>query len=671
NEAHVIDNFIQQNPKQGAPSSYPTEVKILYNQHGLYIGAVCFQPESQVVVKNLERDFSFYQNDLFGVAIDGLLDKRNSLVFQVTPLGTLRDLQVIDGENENTDWNVTWNAKTTILEDRWIVEMVIPWNIIRYANNTDQLGIVFARNIRSLNEFSSAPAVPRSLNVYRMEYEALLTNLVSPPPSTNIQINPYALGDLQYVDDAGNTNSEFDPKIGGDIKWGISTNSVLDLTFNTDFAQAEADAQVVNLNRFSVFFPERRQFFLENSDLFSPSITNWIRPFFSRRIGLNASGRPIPIDAGARFVSQSSDHRLGSLIIRQREFDGTPASNFGVLRYSRNLSAQSRVGSMVTFRNDQSLGDTPSNNNFTYTVDGLYRPDPSFGVQGMITGSQDDITGNGLAGQLWAYYENNLVYIGLLEYYNRNYNPGMGLEILNDNYVMTAPAIFFDFRPDWLPSYIRSYNPGFYAYIFNSSVDGKHLFSYSGFRPVEFDFQNGANFYFTIEPNWQSLEEPFFPVGIEVATGNYQYVRYYLVAATNPASVISATFNSSFGEFYDGRLERYTLSGRVAPIPHIEFEGSYQLTRIHNLGINTQDDETYLIQFGPRLALNPRLLFSGLYQWNSASDQHLWNTRVSWEFMPLSFVYLVFNSSVTDTSDPLNRLNQQQYIAKVSYVHQF
>lgn len=669
--AFVVKEFIQKNPNQGSLSSYPTEVRILYDSKALYIGAICYQPKSEVVVNNLERDFDYFQNDLFGVAIDGFKDKRNSIVFQVTPFGSMRDMQVIDGNNDNEDWNAVWHAKTTILEDRWIAEISIPWNILRYPEDANELGVIFARNIRNLNEFSSAPAVPRSMTVYRMEYQALLSGIAAPPPSENIQVNPYLLGDLQQVRTGPDTDSAFDPKIGGDIKWAVSTNSVLDLTFNTDFAQAEVDAQVVNLNRFSVFFPERRQFFLENADLFNPSVTSWIRPFFSRRIGLSAAGEPIPIDAGARFVNQSSKQRFGFLTIRQGESGISPASNFGVMRYSRNLSGQSRLGGMVTYRNDESINGLSPNNNVTYTIDGFHRFNPSFFMRGMLSGSYDEVTKDGLGGQFLIGYTNNFMYIGLLEYYNRNYHPGMGLEILNENYVMTSPAMNFDLRPDWLPSYIRSYNPDFYGYFFHGSDTGDFLFGYAGVSPIDFEFENGASFDFNIEPNWQVLETPFFPVGIEVAPGDYNYIRYYLSAATNPASRISGSISTSFGNYYDGKLERYTISGRLAPIPHIELTGSYQLTRIHDLGINALDIETHLIRFGPRFALNPRLLFSGIYQWNSATDQQLWNARFSWEFLPLSYLYFVFNSNFADRTDPLERLNQQQYIAKISYIHQF
>lgn len=666
-----ITDFIQKDPNQGAPSTYKTEVKIITSEQGLYVSAVCYQPKSKIVVKNLERDFEYFQNDLFGISIDGILDQRNSLVFQVTPLGNMRDMQVIDGGDFNVDWNANWNAKTTIHEDRWIAEMLIPWNVLRYPEGADEIGVILTRNIRSLNEFTSAPAVPRAMTVYRMEYGARLTELETPPPSTNIQVNPYVLTDYRNLERGSISESDLEPKLGGDVKWGVTTNSVLDLTFNTDFAQAEVDEQVVNLNRFSVFFPERRQFFLENYDLFSLNVSNWVLPFFSRRIGLSNQGTPIPIDAGARLVTQTSKYSLGALAIRQRESDGNPASNFGVFRYSRNFSGQSRFGGLATFRNDQALGNLSGQDNFTFTLDGFHRFNQSLSMQAMVSGSYDENTKDGLGGQFWVGYTNNWIYIGLLEYYNRSYNPGMGLEILDDNYVMTSPAINLDLRPDWLPSFIRSYNPGVYAYVFNDSEDFTHLFSYMGIGFVELNFQNGSIFYFTYEPNWQDLEVPFFPVGIEVAPGSYQYDRFYANLGSNPASRISGSIRASLGSYFDGDLSRYTFSGRVAPIPHIELEASYEISEITNLGVNSVDETTRLLRVGPSFALNPRVLFSGLYQWNNVSDQHLWNARLSWEFRPLSFFYLVLNSSIADDPLQTSRINQQQYIAKISYVHQF
>lgn len=178
-------------------------------------------------------------------------------------------------------------------------------------------------------------------------------------------------------------------------------------------------------------------------------------------------------------------------------------------------------------------------------------------------------------------------------------------------------------------------------------------------------------FYVTYQPNWQDLDDSFFPVGIEVAPGSYQYDRWFINYSTNPAARFSGSVDASLGTYYDGTLSTYTFSGRVAPIPHVALEASYELSEITDLGVNDVDETTRLLKVGPSFALNPKILFSGLYQWNNVSDQHLWNARLSWEFRPLSFIYLVLNSSVADDPTNTSRINQQQYIAKVSYVHQF
>ena len=260
--------------------------------------------------------------------------------------------------------------QTQIEDDRWIVEMAIPWRTLRYADDTDRLGIIFARNIRHLNENTASPPVPRVLTIYRMAYQGELTGIEAPSPPANVQFNPYAL--TNHLDDDG-SDTQFE--LGGELKWAITPSTVLDMTVNTDFAQAEVDRQVVNLDRFSVFFPERRQFFLENANLFSANLTNWIRPFFSRRIGLDDAGQPIPLDGGVRLTRRSSEQELGLLAMSQQATDASPASQFGVARYSRNLAGESRLGGMLTFRRDDAFHTgsevRPENDNVTYTMDGL------------------------------------------------------------------------------------------------------------------------------------------------------------------------------------------------------------------------------------------------------------------------------------------------------------
>ena len=664
-DAELIDGFVQKDPNQGAPGSLRTRVRVIYGESALYIAAICEQPRDTLRVQNLQRDFAFDENDLFGIAIDGFIDHRNAVAFQVTPRGNQRDLEVIDGSDFNIDWNARWDVRTQIYDDHWVVEMAIPWRTLRYPNAADRLGVIFSRNIRHLNERTSFPAVPRALTIYRMAYQAQLAGLKMPEPSANIQFNPYMLSDYS---NGSTSESEFD--VGGELKWAVTPSTVLDVTVNTDFAQVEVDRQVVNLDRFSVFFPERRQFFLENANLFNASVTNWIRPFFSRRIGLDASGQQIPLDGGLRLTSRSPDQQLGLLAMSQQELDTSPASMFGVARYSRNLSGQSRLGGMLTVRRDDAVGGgiVPARDNFTYTLDGLWRPNQAFGVQAMISASDDDVEGDGLGAQFWAFYENNWLYAGLLEYYNRDYEPGIGLEILDANYVMHSPSISFDLRSERFHKSIRSFNPGATAYIFTSSEDGDLLFGYAPIRPLRLYFQNGAEVSFIVEPNWQRLQSAFFPAGIEVAPGKYDYTRYRANWVTDQSAALSAELSFETGDYFDGRLDTASASVRYAPMPELEFSADFDINNIRGLGIAEVDDQAEVLGVSVRVAPSPRLQFSVVYQENSFGDRESWNAKLSWEYRPLSYIYLVYNRNASSGQPLGNDPRAEQFILKLTYL---
>lgn len=671
--APVITDLIQKEPRQQAPASYPTEVRIVYDSEALYIGVTCYQPHAATRVQSLQRDFTFDNSDVFGVAIDGFLDKRNAVVFQVTPYGSQGDLELINGSEElNLDWDARWHVRTKIDETSWTAELAIPWRILRYPAHADRLGILFARNIRSLNEQASLPAVPRALSIYRMSFEAELRGIEPPSPDVNIQVNPYALNRWTSSDERADGQS--DAEAGADIKWAITPSTVLDLTANTDFAQADVDRFVTNLDRFSVFLPERRQFFLESASIFNASVTEWISPFFSRRIGLDESGRPIPLDGGLRLTSRSPEQQVGVLALRQQSLDSEeiPGTDFAVARYSRNIAGQSRLGGMLTYRRDDSLElaspRVDANKNLTYTLDGLWRASQSFLVQGMVSASEDDRTGSGLAGQLWALYQDNNVNVSLLEYYNKDYNPGIGLELLDTNYVMHSLTASYDFRSQRLPRSVRSLSPAVSGFRFESSDDGSLLFAYAPIRPARVRFQNGALIDFHVEPNWQQLDEPFFPAGIEIAPGSYDYTRYRLFGRTDQSAKIAGSVTIETGDYYDGELNTFAGSARVAPWPHLELTADVEVNELRNMGVARKSTRAELYGVNARVALNPRLQLSAFYQRDLAGETDAWNVRFSWEYKPLSFLYLVYNRNEQDALGPMDRLVENQLIAKVTYL---
>ena len=362
-QAEVVDDFFRREPRQGGAIKYKTEVRFLYDDKNLYVAAFCADSAGikGIRIQDLRRDFSWGENDIFGVGLDPQNLKQYAQGFQTTPYGNQRDFQNFNGNSFDTGWNTLWRVRTQRTQDGYYVEMAIPFKSLRYNlpenGNTIEWGMTMVRYARRDIEVSTFPAIPQSFTPYRMTYAAKLTGIEVPPPSANIRVEPYAL--YQYDESkAGQdiTATDSEPKVGFDAKWAIDPKTVLDLTVNTDFAQADVDRAVNNLERFNIFFPERRQFFLENSGIWAGGLQQSIRPFFSRRIGLQGefNATPAPIDIGTRFTQRTAKSALAGLFVRQRETDNSAAANFGVVRYLKNYGRENNIGLMVTHRLDDS-----------------------------------------------------------------------------------------------------------------------------------------------------------------------------------------------------------------------------------------------------------------------------------------------------------------------------
>src|SRR5579872_1436552 len=287
--SHFVTNF----PKNNEKAAYETEVKILYDDKNIYISARCdFPPGKKMMqVQNMSRDFT-YSNEFFEIVMDPFKDPRQPIMsFFVTPYGTIQDGMYYADGSFDKNWNTLWNAASTIQEHSWTTEIAIPFSSLRYPDGPSSWGINFIRNIKHLGEINSWALFPLPFVEGRTEYAGILTNLHPPPSHLNLRINPYTL-----VNSSGATDVKtvYKPQVGGELDYSINNSTVLEGTVNTDFSQADADVEVINLTRSSVFFPEQRQFFLENANLFSVGENGIIQPFFSRQIGLSANGSPLP-----------------------------------------------------------------------------------------------------------------------------------------------------------------------------------------------------------------------------------------------------------------------------------------------------------------------------------------------------------------------------------------
>ena len=641
--APAARGFRQIDPRQGEPASFDTEVRVLYDGVGLYVGAFCRdgQGASAVRVRNLRKDFDSSTDDLFGVAFDTFRDGQNALVFQVNPFGARRDVQVRDGSEEDIDWDAAWQAKTERTPEGWSVEIAIPWTTLRYPPFSGDWSVNFLRTLRRFNETTGWSPWPRAYPPYRMAYAGLLSGLQPPPPSRNLSLQPYAAA--RGTRAAGGTDTDAD--VGGDVKWAVTSNTVVDATINTDFAEADVDRQVINLTRFSVFFPEQRPFFLENASLFQAGLEREVRPFFSRRIGLSEDGTPIPIEAGVRLTHRTSRRSAGALVVRQDGGQGPlPSTLFAVGRYIQNVGNESRVGVHAVTRLDDFPADASAHNTVG-TVDSFLRLGPTVYLRGMVSGSHTSgDKGEGLAASLDVAKEGNWGKLWLTEeYIGPRYEAGTGF-VSRPDLVRTSPGLNLDARPSWKPGFVRRFVWSTFANVYHRASDGRFQEArwYVPLLGVWFD--RGGWLLTHLVPNWQELETPFSPLpGLRIEPGRYRFNRLLVSTATTPSRPIGLRVDGELGPFYDGRSQSITTFLHASPTPRVAFLGSYSVNVLRDIGRARTDLTTHLVQPALRLSLDPRVHLVGLYQYNSAANLSTWNARFSWEFRPLSYLYLVYN----------------------------
>lgn len=682
--APFINLGFQVEPYQGQKANFNTHVRMISHPKYLYVAAICYDTvgKNRFRAPNLKRDYMFQENDLLGIAFDGFLDRRNALVLQSNAYGAQRDLLAFDDRQYDIDWDALYRVRTHRSDTAWVAEFEIPWQTLRYPRydeaKKDSItwGLNFFRVRRTSNEVSTWSPHPRSTSALRMEYAGLLKGILPPQGKVNnIRLVPYFLYSA-----AKNQGTELNPslpnalKMGGELKWAIKANNVLDLTFNTDFAQADVDRQVNNITRFSVFFPERRQFFLENASLFNVGLSPvdeviggsmYIQPFFSRKIGLDQQARAVPIQAGVRFVHRSDRRNFGGLLLRQGEGDGVQSTQFSVLRYSQNVGNQNRLGLLYTGKNSS------LNQEQTMALDGFVRLSNVLSFSGMLSGTNDQASGrSGFAefGQflwrdnLWtAYWTHTIV--------NKDYQPGIGF-VARTDIMSNSQGFSINVRSKKLPKWIRSYEPGVYTEFYHSLsqqilTERRVLFS-----PAWFGLQSGGQLGIYAEHSFQRLLEEFTPLNIRIPLGEYQNFRKGFVIGTDPSNKYALMLNREFGGYFDGQLIYSMMRASIAPIPNINIGLSLERNDFRSLGMLKTDRKIDLMQLEGRFALNPRLQLIGFYQTNTNQDRRQLNLRLSWEYQPLSFVYLVLNQGEFLGSDQSIQ-KERVFLSKLSYLKQF
>ena len=679
-------DFIQIEPYQGQPSKFTTIVKVLYNQKFLYIGLLCKDPKGKraIMATDFLRDFDYLRHDLVNLAFDTYNDQRNAIVFATNAYGVQRDLLSFDDLYYDIDWNGLWSVRTNRTDSGWTAEMAIPWKTLRYPRTIDTLqswGFNVYRNRRLTNEISAFSPFPRIFTATHMNYAGLLTNLKPPPPTTNISVDPYILASDDHYSNFGSSENPHSTsfKTGGDLKWAITPNSVLDLTANTDFAQADVEQQINNTSRFNVFFPEKRQFFLENASLFGVQVnmapdqsggSMHYQPFNSRTIGLDTGGNPIQIIGGGRFVHRSAGANYGAIVIRQNGDNDQPATDFFVGRYSQNFAKQDRVGGLVTVK--QQSGAT----NIESTVDGFFRLGESNSINAIFTQTTTSNTGTkGFGGIVQYFNTSNSHEIWLTEsVITKNFDPQMGF-VSRSDIIGTTPGMNWFYRGKLLPfkRFLLYFAPGITPELYYTASTGRFTEADLPVYPIWLNFKNGGFFGYGFGLIWQNLTSTFSPLNVNIAPGKYRYMNHQFYFSSDPSKMVNTQISYVFGTYFNGRLTTADYKLQFAPIPHISFTGEFNRNHFDHVGINDTTTTVNLFILQGRFALNPRLQLTGIYQKNSLNNSNAWNFRVAWEYSPLSYIYVIYNRGVNSqqTERPIQSQTESHLIFKVSYLKQF
>jgi hypothetical protein len=669
--------FWQVQPNDGQAATQRTEVYVGFTDDALYIGVKAFDDDpAGIIVTDSRRDSSLNDTDAFLFVIDGLLDRQNGYVFGTNAAGIEYDGQVTkegSGDNFgsgggafNLNWDGTWAVSSQITDDGWVAEFRIPFHTLRYGSGDVQdWGINFQRNIRRNNEIAYWAPLERNRNLYRVSEAGTLKG-IAPPPQRNLQITPYVLGQWQR---GGTTEgTETDSNFGFDAKYSITPSLTLDLTYNTDFAQVEADEQQLNLDRFNLFFPEKRPFFLENAGQFAVGNGEEVEMFFSRRIGIADDGTPIPVEGGARLSGKIGETtNVGLLYMSTEALAGlAPGNDFAVARVSQELPNRSSLGAIFVSREGDGSYLVPpeEDSNKTYAVDGRWGIGDNILLTGWAARTETPTrTGRDDAFSFKADY-NSIKWAGNASYteVGEDFNPEVGF-LARTNYEKLAGFVMRRIRPDdlWNLLEIRphvSYN-GYWK------PDG---FQESGVvhMDVHWEFKTGTEFHTGYNLTREGVVEAFEIVpGTTVPAGTYDHQELALVYFTNRSRPFSLSLRTVIGGQFGGdRVSvRPTIRYRIGETFRSELSVSYN---DYDLPYENGEFTANLARLRLSYSFTPKIQLQALVQYNDTSERLGTNIRFSWLRKANSGFFLVYNEVDERTPDGLP--TGREFILKYSQI---
>jgi hypothetical protein len=652
-DAEPIDGFVQAQPRPGHPASERTTVRILYDERFLYIGALLEDSEpSRLVINTLERDSNTQDTDAFGVALDPFLDRQNSFSFIVNPKGAVRDGQTSnDARSSNFAWNAILHVQTDIHETGWTVEMAIPWTTLRLdPGRPEQVwGLNFLRRIRRKNEESYWAPLERRRVLYTMSSAGTLEGLEGVRQGRNLTLKPYMLGTRSTgsLVPAADHGAGYDG--GLDLKWGVTSGLTLDLTYRTDFSQVEVDQEQVNLTRFSLFFPEKRDFFLENSGTFDfgdvsernvrvgASLRD-LTLFHSRRIGLTPDGRPIPLAGGARMTGRAGPYEIGLLEMQTEAMGDLPAENFAVARVRRNVAGRADVGAMLV--NRMTTGALETSRNLSLGADANVRVMRYLMVHSYLAATDEAgggaSGGDNLAARLsYSFRSPGWESTGFLKHVGEDFNPAVGF-VRRRGMRHGYGTLGLHQRPASL-SWVQDLNP--YVEADHVTEPDVGLATRTGTLGLDVEFADGGALNLGASDRFERLSRPFrVRADATVPVGDYEFREATLGYRSSRGRPLSGDVALTSGGFFDGERTSLSLATRWRPT----YRWLLNVSASHNR-VALPDARFTADVVGTRVsyAHSTRLYSSAFVQYNQALDQLVTNLRLNFIHAPLSDLFLV------------------------------
>ena len=670
--AAIIDAFTQQEPAEGEPATERTVVRLLYDARALYIGVEAFDSRpGGVIATEMRRDSPrLFDEDNFQFILDTFQDRRSGYMFVVSPLGAKLEQQVAEeGEggwrgnnspNVNVNWDGVWEARARRTDTGWVAEIAVPMVTLRFPTVETQVwGANFMRNIRRKNEQIFWAPISKEYQLTRVSQAGTLAGIRGVNRGLDLRLTPYVLAGGRQDHVRGSLDGSGFNQYGMDVKYGVASGLNLDLTLNTDFAQVEVDEQQVNLTRFPLFFPEKRDFFLENAGMFNigggSGFGRAADLFFTRRIGLSDGGQPIPIIGGARLTGKTGRNNIAVMNITTGDF-GDAGENFFVGRYSRDILARSKVGALVI--NKDAVGG--GHYNRTLAADTTLALHPNFTMTGFLAKTQTPHesfrgryappapgeTARDMAGYLngtwlspsWHFRGE---YLDLQEHFN----PEVG-------FVPRIGIRTSSFHGEWNPRpgrwNIRMLDP---MWNINYTTDQRNrLLTRRIHNMIGAYFEDGTSVTFWYNDHFEQLDVPFhIRRDVTIPAGTYRFGEWMFMYRSDPSRRLYGRAQYSPQTFFDGTRTDVQATLGVRATSRISAEAMFNRSDVSLPGGDFIAD---LASLRLDLTISPRMTFRSLSQWNSTTGELNNSIRFNWIYSPGSDIYVAYDELRLD-GDPL------------------